>query len=197
MDSYFSEILPLLELLIPGFVATLFFYWFAEIKKPEQFERVIQALALTTLIKLLTEATKATAIYLGQFYSIASWGSLSSTATSLAYGALIGLLLAYLCNRDKLYAVGRLFKITAKSAQSDFISAFQKLSTGRVALHFVDGRRICGILRAYPASKDSGSYILYNPEWLINNKAVPIQNVAYILLDSSDIRWVEFLKRSG
>ena len=55
MNEIASDILPVLQALLSGFVATIIFYWLSDTAKPNQFERVIQALICTGVIKLLVD----------------------------------------------------------------------------------------------------------------------------------------------
>ena len=55
MDEIAGTLMPILQALLPGFLAMVVFYWLADAKKPGQFEQVIQALICTGLIKILVD----------------------------------------------------------------------------------------------------------------------------------------------
>lgn len=43
MEDLATKIIPLVQTLIPGFLTAMIFYWLADVKKPGQFERTVQA----------------------------------------------------------------------------------------------------------------------------------------------------------
>ncbi len=53
MEDLATKIIPLVQTLIPGFLTAMIFYWLADVKKPGQFERTVQALIGTGLITMM------------------------------------------------------------------------------------------------------------------------------------------------
>lgn len=54
MDNVLAEALPVLQVIIPGFVVTFIFYWLSDAPKPGQFERVIQSTACNSVFSRFT-----------------------------------------------------------------------------------------------------------------------------------------------
>lgn len=51
MDDLVKEIIPLLQYLIPGFLAAWIFYSLTAFKKPDTFGQIVQALIFTLVIQ--------------------------------------------------------------------------------------------------------------------------------------------------
>lgn len=65
MEDLATKIIPLVQMLIPGFITTMIFYWLADVKKPGQFERTIQALIGTGVITLVVSGVELLLKYIG------------------------------------------------------------------------------------------------------------------------------------
>lgn len=70
-----SELLELLRQLLPGFLTAWVFHALTAYPKQSQFERVIQALIFTLLVKVLSDSFKEITIYIGSFYKVFEWST--------------------------------------------------------------------------------------------------------------------------
>lgn len=66
MEHLAPAVLALLQFLLPGFLAAWVFYAFTSYRKPSEFERVIQALIFTLLIKTVTTVVRLTFLTAGR-----------------------------------------------------------------------------------------------------------------------------------
>ncbi len=103
--SLTSEVIALLIYLMPGFLASWIFYGLTSFQKPNQFERVIQALIFTLIIQV--------AVLLIE-YLFGDWGEKSDLFASFCVAVLIGLVFAYLANTDHLHSLARKVALAKK-----------------------------------------------------------------------------------
>ena len=66
MEHVAPAVVDLLQFLLPGFLAAWVFYAFTSYQKPSEFERVIQALIFTLLIKTVTTVARFTFLTAGK-----------------------------------------------------------------------------------------------------------------------------------
>jgi len=196
MDDVSKELIPALQLFLPGFLATTIFYWFAEVPKTSQFERVIQALICTTFINLAMKPIEFFALWLGEFYSLGHWTNITSSIYSIGIAIVVGLALANACNHDRIFSRARKWGITTKASMSESIHLFKAYGGDGVVIQMLDGRRLMGYIVAFPTSESSGIFLIEEPHWLLDGQPIPerIKGIGSLLINSSNIRWVEFLK---
>ena len=158
------DLIKILNLLIPGFVAAWIFYGLTAHPKPSPFERVVQALVFNIIIQPIVFLAGATLQAIGNVVSIGPWTVHSETATSVLVAVAIGLLFAGLTNSDVVHGwlrdrdwrfrkaddhAQRGWKWTMNSAfPSEWYSANSRRSQ-YVVLHLAAGRRgeVCGAAR--------------------------------------------------
>ena len=189
--------MPLLQALLPGFVATVVFYWLADAKKPTQFEQVIQALICTGLIRFIVEGIYFLVTWLGQFHSFGEWTENIATAWALLLAVVFGLGLAFLSQHDIFYTLARKCGLTSRASVGEWRYAFLKFPDRGIVLNFKDGRRLMGYPLAWPAEPEGGHFVMEFPTWLVGEDAVPQDGVTYLMVANSDVHWVEFLEPQG
>ncbi|MBK5437912.1 hypothetical protein JFV30_14110 [Pseudomonas sp. TH32] len=197
MGEIAGTLMPILQALLPGFLATVVFYWLADAKKPGQFEQVIQALICTGLIKLLVDGVELLAVWLGQWFVLGSWSENTATGWSLGLAVFTGLLLAYCSNHDHLYSIARRFGLTSRASSGEWRYAFRRFRDRGIVLHFVDGRRLLGYPLAWPGDPATGHFLIEHPHWIVDETMTPCTGLTYFMVANSDIYWVEFLERQG
>lgn len=194
MQDIVNDVLPLIQSLVPGFLMMTVFYWFAEVPKPGQFERTIQALIATAIIQVLINIIESAAHGLGRVYSIGPWSPDAALVFSIVLAFLAGLYLAYLCNQDKIYEIARKLKITSKASVDDASHIYKTLGQCPVVLQLTDGRRLMGFYSIFPNSKQTGSFLIEQPHWLQGEEIIPCETTRAIHITGSDVHWVEFLE---
>lgn len=189
--------MPILQALLPGFLAMVVFYWLADAKKPGQFEQVIQALICTGLIKILVDGIAVIAVRVGQWGTLGVWTENVATSWAVALAIGFGLALAYFSRHDVLYKFARKVGLTAKASVGEWRYAFLRFPDRGVVLSLKDGRRLMGYPLAWPAEPESGHFVIEFPTWVVGDDLVPQDGVTYLLIANSDVQWVEFLEPQG
>lgn len=186
--------MPILQTLLPGFLAMVVFYWLADAKKPGQFEQVIQALICTGLIKILVDCISVFAFWVGRWGVLGVWTETVATAWAVVLAIVFGLALAYFSRHDVLYKFARQVGLTAKASVGEWRYAFLRFPDRGVVLNLKDGRRLMGYPLAWPAEPESGHFLMEFPTWVVGDVLEPQHGVTYLLIASSDVQWVEFLE---
>lgn len=170
------------------------FYWFASAPKPTQFERVLQALVLTAIISLVIGLIEKLTYYLGGFVSLGAWKTEHTTIYSMLLAIIMGCTLAYASNRDIIFDRARKYKITKKASADDFIHILRQHSESSVIVNFKDDRRLCGSVKSYPNEISIGVIWIGDPRWMDDETTHANNNIDSIIINISDIKFIEFIK---
>lgn len=108
----------------------------------------------------------------------------------------MGLVFSYFANNDKLHKLLRYININHEgSFPSEWFKAF--LNVTYVVLHFNDERRLYGWPIEWPSVPTEGHFLIAYPSWLLDNgEEKRIVGVRNILVNSKDVKWVEFLEKT-
>lgn len=195
MDGISQELMNVLLQLLPGFLAAWLLYGLTSYPKPSQFERVIQALIFSFLIRALLPVEENLMIKLGKIHSFGRWDKDSELLASAISGLLFGLVASYYANNDKLYACARKLKLTKRTAYpSEWFGAFTDNIT-YVVLHLAGSRRIIGWARQWPSDPSIGHFMLMDAAWLNDNgDEIALTANELILIAAKDVEMVEFIK---
>ncbi len=79
MPELSKETIALLQYLLPGFLASWVFYGTTSHPKPQQFERVIQALIFTFLVQSLVPVARWIFLGMGNIVSLRVWDKEAET----------------------------------------------------------------------------------------------------------------------
>jgi len=190
-----DKLLVLLQTISPGFVTTLIFYWLASVPKPSQFERVVQALICSGLIKLTVKGLMNLFLWIGQWWFISAWTTTVESLWSYVLAVGIGLALARFAFNGKLYKWAREKKLTSRTSEliQEWDFAFLKYKDQYLVLNFLDGRRLMGYAKSWPSNPLTGHFIIVDPVWLEEDGPRPYDGVTSVLIANSDVLWVEFL----
>jgi len=142
MEDLANKVIPLVQLLIPGFVVTTIFYWLSESPKPGQFERTIQALIGTGGISLVVSGIEWLLGYVaGHGVIWGRWSTSIESAWAIGLAMVIGFGLAFAANHDSFYQVARKLGFTSRASYKEWIYAFRTTSEGR-RVHVNDGMNV-------------------------------------------------------
>lgn len=196
MDSVSSELVSLLQFLLPGFITAWIFYAFTSYKKPEQFERVVQALVFTFVIQSIFELIKFLSLTIGSYYSLGPWKAELESGLRASIALILGLVICFYANNDKLHSILRKRAITKKTSfPSEWHGEFAKRVT-YVALNLKNGRRLYGWPREWPADSTSGHFSIEQPSWLTPEGELPITGVESVVISAGDVEFVEFMEKN-
>jgi len=197
MENISKDLISLLQYLLPGFITAWVFYGFTSYPKPSQFERVVQALIFTVIIQAMIFLTKAFLLLAGHFCLVGSWNEVSRLIWSILFAFVLGLLICYFANNDKLHAVFRKWGVTQETSYaSEWFGAFLNNVT-YVVLHLNDERRLYGWPIEWPSEPGNGHFLITDASWLdTDGKEIQITGVENMLIDAKDVKWVEFMRRT-
>lgn len=191
MEHIASDVISILQYLLPGFIAAWIFYALTSYPKQSQFERVIQALIFTMIVQGLVLSVQFSVENVRPL----SWSKNTNFTFSLIISIIFGLIISYFANNDKFHKLLRYFKITKETSYaSEWFAAFSDNIT-YVVLHLNDGRRIYGWPIEWPTEPNNGHFLLKDSNWLKDdNSEIPLEGVDGILIDGSNVELVEFME---
>ncbi|MGZ8173630.1 MULTISPECIES: DUF6338 family protein [Methylobacter] len=191
-----ADLVSLLRYLLPGFLATWIFYGFTSYTKPSQFERVVQALIFTLIVKSVVYCVRSILLWTGNFYVAGEWNEQSVLITSIFSATIVGFVFAFFANTDKFHYLARTLGITRETSYpSEWYGVFSKNIT-YVVLHLNDERRIYGWPTDWPSESGKGHFSLEQASWLVDGKEIPITGVKFMLIRAEDVKWVEFMNKN-
>lgn len=196
MEDLATKIIPLVQMLIPGFITTMIFYWLADVNKPGQFERTVQALIGTGVITMVVSGVEKLLTYFGDhWFRWGAWTPSVESAWGVFLAAALGLGLAYASNHDYLYGIARRLGLTSRASYPEWIYAFRKRAGRSVVLTLLDGRRLYGYPSVWPTDPAAGHFLITHPCWMNDdNQWVEMPGIESYLVSNSDVFLVEFLE---
>jgi hypothetical protein len=202
MEYVTGELINLFNFLLPGLITSFLFYSLTSFPKKSEFEMVVMALIYTVIINALVEVWGRILIAVGNSgLLLGEWSSAAKVLWSVFFALLIGFLLTFFYNNDLLHRFLRKLKITNQTSYpSEWYGTFSETKHSYVVLHLIDGRRIMGWLLEWPSSPKNGHFVLEDTVWLAeengNPQNIKLTNVEKIMLDTTTVTMVEFMKRT-
>ena len=211
-----TEILGLIYRLLPGFLAAWIFYGLTAHPKKDMFERTVQALILTGIVRAIVIPSKFLAIGLGQLqwndshgrhtFSLGEWTDEGDYCLSVLVGVLIGFVFAYCANNNTFHNFirNRIPKITKRTSYpSEWFSAFNGtqryvyLHLDRKFLNFKDedkDLKVFGWPEEWPDSPENGHFVLMQAEWIAeDNTRTPLPDTERLLIPAKAVLMVELM----
>ncbi len=203
-----GELVSLLTFLLPGFVAAGIFYSLTSHPKPNAFDRLVQALIFTVLGQAITSVT----VLLLNHRATKTYNTLGDDlqlAVLVLVAILLGLIAAFVSNKDLLHTLLRSLRITNETSYpSEWYSAFSRNSGSYVVLHLAGQRRLYGWPLEWPSSPDNGHFRIAEAEWLVDTKdtpaehsqskdvqqRIPVKGVSAILIPAAAVEMIEFME---
>ena len=190
MEDALLEKLPLLQYIFAGLVMSWIFYGLVPHKKPDQFERIVQALVYTAMIGLL--ATPINDLLPEK---------IPDNIVIFSLAVFLGILFAICANNNipHRWVTKKWPWITSQSTwASSFEEAFQSRRKRFIVLLLKDGRRIYGWPRYWPNYPGEDCFILTEYRWLpgegdkSNHDTISICRND-ILIDYKYVHMIEFI----
>ncbi|OMQ41150.1 MULTISPECIES: DUF6338 family protein [Pseudomonas] len=196
MDDLVKEVIPLLQYLIPGFLAAWIFYSLTAFKRPDTFGQIVQALIFIFVIQSLVVGLGALMMVTGErFFSVGSWDKSSETLWSAVIAVLLGFVSCHVARSDKLHSLLRQLKITTQTSYpGEWYSAFSSRPRF-VVLHLLDDKRLYGWPVEWPSAPTRGQFVIENPSWLDSEGEESQIGAEIIVIDASNVQWVEFTQK--
>ncbi|MCY4571248.1 MAG: DUF6338 family protein [Gemmatimonadetes bacterium] len=186
MPDLANNTIDVLNFLVPGFVAAGIYYALTAAPKPNTFERIIQALIFTVVIKAITTV--------GTTYgplNDETWLAIGPIGT-IAMGIVLGFGFAVLVNWDIPHRWFRQWGMTRETAYpSDWYTVFATWEGRLVVLHLRNGRRIYGWPKQWPGPEDARLFVIENPQWLGEGESVSAGEA--LTVRAEDVEMVQFV----
>ena len=191
-----KEILALLTQLIPGFLTAWVVYGLTTYTKPNQFERIVQALIYSFIVSALVVVVEPLLLLAGRFVRIGMWDHSAEVVPSAILAIALGLLLSFFMTNDAFFRQARRLGMTSRTPYpSEWYGAFVARPPRYVVLHLDGGRRITGYPIEWPTEPTSGHFKLTDAAWLDDqNNETPLDTNDSILIAARQVDMVEFLK---
>lgn len=204
--------IQLLNYLISGFVTAWIFYSFTPFRINNQFERIIQALIFTVIIKSSFFFIEWLLLLVGKAYSFGQIYANTEEIISLVLAVFYGLLFSYLSNSDYIHRISRYLGISQEhSYVSELFYAFKSNPDKYIILNTktdstFEGRRIYGYPDEFPSKHSEGHFNISDPSWIgekteiiegeeqVVSVLIAMSGVENILIPSEYVAWIEFIK---
>lgn len=193
-----QEFVSAIVYLLPGFVCAWAFYGLTCHPKPSQFERLVQALIFTFIIRASLGPVQWSMQWIGGWVAIRPWDESASHLASLLLALLMGSVFAYVVNTDALHGWLRKFQLTTRTSHpSEWFYIFSQKVTF-VILHLADGRRLYGWPKEWPIEHNKGQFYIMLPAWILEDGSqLDLPELDGILIQTTDVKWVEFVHDNG
>ena len=187
-----SEVVTILTFLLPGFVATAIFHSLTAHPKPNEFDRIIQALIFTTVVQAIVKGVPL----VGSLAGVAPlWTGESEIVVAVLVAVAVAVVAVYASNHDTLLRFLRWIGLTRETSYpSEWYSAFARNPDCYVVLHLKGERRLYGWPEEWPSRPDQGHFRIAEAEWLTEEGSISATGVSTILVPGDDVEMVEFLE---
>ncbi len=187
-----SEVVTILTFLLPGFVATAIFHSLTAHPKPNEFDRIIQALIFTTVVQAIVKGVPL----VGSLAGVAPlWTGESEIVVAVLVAVAVAVVAVYASNHDTLLRFLRWIGLTRETSYpSEWYSAFARNPECYVVLHLKGERRLYGWPEEWPSRPDQGHFRIAVAEWLTEEGSISATGVSTILVPGDDVEMVEFLE---
>ena len=187
-----SEVVTILTFLLPGFVATAIFHSLTAHPKPNEFDRIVQALIFTTVVQAIVKGVPL----VGSLAGVAPlWTGESEIVVAVLVAVAVAVVAVYASNHDTLLRFLRWIGLTRETSYpSEWYSAFARNPDCYVVLHLKGERRLYGWPEEWPSRPDQGHFSIAEAEWLTEEGSISATGVSTILVPGDDVEMVEFLE---
>jgi len=168
MEIFTESFLSLFFQLVPGFIASWVFYGLTPIEKPDQLDRVVNALIYSVLIKIFIFILSSLLWFIGdKWISFGLWTENVELIYSVVIAFSFGILLSHATNHDTVHRFLRFLRITlADSYPSQWYEEMINNDESLILLSLLDGRRIYGYAIEKAESPKNGHFVLSPYIWL-------------------------------
>lgn len=203
MDWASSDIITIIFYLLPGFIAAWVFYGFTGFEPPDMMSRVIQAMILTMIIRVLAAGMRELSYFLAEYVLLGTWTEDVELAWSIALAFAVGVIYAVSANNDLPHRwlrhvngtqwVGKLSLTVNTADPSEWYGAFST-NNRWVTLHLDGERRILGWPREWPNTPQAGHFVIEHARWIDDEgKQTLLRSVQAIMIPVTSVQIVEFM----
>lgn len=198
-----TQVLDVIYQLLPGFFAAWIFYGLTAHPKKDSFERSVQALIFTGIVKVIITPIYWLALLIGYGFECVEihpfeWSKDGEFCLSIVLGALVGLLCTYYANTNKfhIWIADKIDGITSKTSYpSEWYSVFRRHKR-YVYLYLTEefnSLRLFGWAEEWPDSPDGGQFVLMQAAWISeDNTRTNLPMAERIVIQAKYVKLVEF-----
>lgn len=194
--GWLSQNLTLILQFVPGFIAAAIFYTMTAHPKTTEFERVVQALIFTVLLKAGLFPIRSLLLWWGKScFSVSRWSQDAELTWMVILAVPLGLIFAWFANHDTGHHWARHFKLSTRTSYpSEWYGAFTRNGERWIILHMKEGRRLYGWPEEWPDQSDKGHFVIDQPEWVMDDGSrIPIHQANRFLIPVGEVERVEIL----
>lgn len=218
MEGISKDIVGIIFQLLPGFIVAWILYGLTAHLKPSSFERIVQALIFTVLVRAMLMVLKMITIVIGnKYYIFGVWNNEVEFVWSIILAIITGLFMSWCINNDFplylfrkdgegkchfcfkwLHKILSKIKLTDKTLHpSEWYTAFNS-DPRYIVLHLAGERRLYCWPRQYPDDPQKGHFLVEEAAWLLDDgSSAPLYSVKQVLIPSSEVERIEFLKEQS
>jgi hypothetical protein len=181
MDFPSQAVIAVLTYLLPGFITAALVYSLTPSPRPIPFERLVQAPIFTMIVQVGVVGTRLALLSVGsRGVFLGAWTEDVRLAWSVILAAVLGVLLAWAANTDKIHGLLRMLGITCQTSfSSEWYGAFSR-NKGYVVLHLTGQRRLYGWPVEWPSTPGQGHFVMAQAEWLHDDSRIALTGVQRI-----------------
>jgi len=196
MNIVSTEIITVLQYLIPGLLTSKMLESLLPTEEKKEFTLLIESLIYTVIINVIVKLIKYISISIGSVYSFGVWNNNLEIILSIIVAILFSIITSYILNNDIIHSLLRNKSITRETSYiKGWYGAFSEHNSQYIVLHLKDERRIMGLPTEWTTKPDEGIFQLKNADWLLDNKkTISLVNVDTILIKAQDVLFIEFVK---
>lgn len=194
MELPSHTVVDVLTFLLPGFISAALLYNLTPAPRPIPFERVVQALIFTMIVQVCVIGVRIGLTEIGsRLVIIGRWTDEVRLTWSVVLAVLLGFVMAWMANTDRVHSLLRKAGITQQTSySSEWYGAFCQ-NKGYVVLHIKGQRRLYGWPQEWPSTPRTGHFVMAQAEWLTQDGRVALTGVNQILVRAEDVEMVELM----
>lgn len=195
MDIPKSEVISVIYELLPGFISAWIFYGLTAHPRKSPFERTVQALIFTALVRALLWPAKSTLLAIGERgFVLSVWSPNAEFAVSILIAILLGFVFTIFANTGVFHEYLPDWVTQRTSFPSEWYSAFKRQKR-YIYIYLKDKRRLYGWPTEWPDHPDLGHFVIEQPAWILeDNTRVQMILIHQLVISVTDVEMIEFEK---
>lgn len=174
------------------------FYALTNHIKPSQFERVVQALVFTAIIKVVVILEYSLLVVLGDMWRpFGNWTADADLVAALFTAPVLGLFASAAINRDWLHKWLRKLGISRRSGDASEWGYVFSTRQRHVVLCLNDDRRLYGWPEVWPSNSENGHFFITEASWHSEAGDIDLPGSEGVVVSVKDVKFVEFLKQGN
>jgi len=191
MPDISADVAALIQYLAPGFIVAWVYFGLTSHTKPSQFERVLQALIYTAIVRALVMIVEKASGIPGEISMRLPSNTDASLITSIVTAVSVGVLAAATTNHDLVYVVLRRLGLTTRTAHPCEWFGIFSTHAQFVTLHLDDGSRVGGWPQVWPADAKKGHFFITQAHRTIDGVYQELTHLEGVVINVERVIYVE------